>query len=61
MGNNQAYRFHNLDTKAPPTFLASELEYSPRSTNPLAWLNLSHLEKASVFVMVKTNAIATIN
>lgn len=53
-----AYQLHNLDTNAPPTFLASELEYSPLSTKPLAWLNLSHLEKANVFVMVKTSAMA---
>jgi hypothetical protein len=47
----------NRDISAPPTFLAREPEYSPLSTNPLAWLNLSHLENASVFVIVRTSAI----
>lgn len=57
--SNPYYRppLKNLETKAPPTFLASEPEYSPRSTNPLAWLNLSQREKASVFVIVSTRAI----
>lgn len=47
------------ENTAPPTLRASDPEYRPLSTRPLAWLNLSQREKASVFVMVSTSAIAT--
>lgn len=49
------------ETNAPPTFLASDPEYNPLSTRPLAWLNLSHLENARVFVIVRTSAITVPN
>ena len=51
------YLLKKRDRRAPPTFFASEPEASPRSTKPLAWLNLSHLEKAKVFVIVSTSAM----
>ena len=37
----------------PPECIALEAKFD-------AWLNLSHREKARVFVMVRTNAIATV-
>ena len=38
-------------------FLASPEPYIAFDAKPLAWLNLSHLEKASVFVIVRTSAM----
>lgn len=41
----------------PARFLARPDPYIAFEANPLAWLNLSHLENARVFVMVRTSAM----
>lgn len=47
----------NLPTILPASPLAIPLPLNALPAHPLAWLNLSHLENATVFVMVRTNAI----
>jgi hypothetical protein len=51
------HRLNQLLTRPPARFLASPDPYMAFEAKPLAWLNLSHLEKASVFVMVRTSAM----
>lgn len=43
----------------PARLFAIPPEYNAFDARFEAWLNLSHLENASVFVIVKINAIAT--
>jgi hypothetical protein len=66
--------FHSSPMASLPQPLEKNLEIMPVATVPArfpvlnavparfdAWLNLSHLEKASVFVMVNTSAMTTRN
>src|SRR6266536_5703140 len=47
----------NLLTNPPATFLASPPEYNALLAKFDAWLNLSALENATVFVIVRMNAM----
>jgi hypothetical protein len=50
----------NLPTRFPAIFLANPLPIKAVFARFDAWLNLSHRENATVFVMVRINAIAII-
>lgn len=47
----------NLPTKFPAMFVARPPPLNARPAKLEAWLNLSHLEKATLFVRVRTSAI----
>lgn len=49
---------NNLLNNPPATLLANPPEYIALDAKVEAWLNLSHLENASVFVIVRTSAMA---
>jgi hypothetical protein len=51
------HRLNNPLIMPPAKFLAIPDPYMAFEAKPVAWLNLSHLEKASVFVMVRTSAM----
>lgn len=48
---------NQLDTIPLARFLAKPDPYMAFEANPVAWLNLSQREKASVFVIVRTRAM----
>jgi hypothetical protein len=50
-----------LEIIPPARFLASPEPYMAFEAKPVAWLNLSQREKASVFVIVRTSAITVMN
>ena len=52
------HRLNNLLNIPPARLLASPPEYIALEARFDAWLNLSHLENATVFVIVRTSAIA---
>ena len=52
------YRPNSLLNIPPARLLAMPPEYMAVDARFDAWLNLSHLENASVFVIVRTNAMA---
>jgi hypothetical protein len=52
-----SYRLKKLLTIPPARFLANPDPYKAPEAKPVAWLNLSHLENARVFVIVRTRAI----
>ena len=54
-----SHRFHNLPKIPPAILLAIPLPYIALLAKLLAWLNLSHRENATVFVMVRTSAMTT--
>jgi hypothetical protein len=51
------YRLNKPLIIPPARFLAIPDPYIAFEAKPVAWLNLSHLEKASVFVIVRTSAM----
>ena len=52
------HRLNSLLNIPPARLLANPPEYIALEAKFDAWLNLSHLEKATVFVIVRTSAIA---
>ena len=51
------HRLNSPEIMPPARFLARPEPYMAFEAKPVAWLNLSHREKARVFVMVRTSAI----
>ena len=56
--HSHIHRLNSLLNIPPARLLASPPEYIALEAKFDAWLNLSHLEKATVFVTVRTSAIA---
>ena len=54
------HRLNSLLNIPPARLLANPPEYIALEAKFEAWLNLSHLEKATVFVIVRTSAIAKV-
>ena len=54
------HRLNSLLNIPPARLLANPPEYIALEAKFDAWLNLSHLEKATVFVIVRTSAIAKV-
>jgi len=53
------HRLNQLEIMPPARLRAIPEPYMAFEANPVAWLNLSHLEKARVFVIVRTRAMTT--
>ena len=58
MKRSHIHRLNSLLNIPPARLLANPPEYIALEAKFDAWLNLSHLEKATVFVIVRTSAIA---
>ena len=56
--HSHIHRLNSLLNIPPARLLANPPEYIALEAKFDAWLNLSHLEKATVFVIVRTSAIA---
>jgi hypothetical protein len=57
--SNMYHRLNSPLIMPPARFLARPDPYMAFEAKPVAWLNLSHREKASVFVIVRTSAMTT--
>lgn len=58
--DSTCYRVKSLLNTPPATLLAKPPPYMALDAKFEAWLNLSHLEKASVFVIVRTSAMTNL-